>query len=476
MVNFLKLACLFALWGGVCMAEGGRLALVIGNSHYKEVPLVNPVNDATDMADKLSALGFEVIKQIDVDRQGMRMAIRDFGNRLKHADVGLFYYAGHGVQIKGVNYLVPLRADINSADEVQDESIAAGSVLRKMETAGNKVNIVILDACRNNPFASNFRSLERGLARMDGPIGSFIAYATAPGAVAADGDGRNGLYTQYLLEAIDQPGLSIEQVFKQVRNKVVRATQGKQTPWESSSLMGEFVFSGKGAQNSRVVPGAPVMPPAMVQGHVQVISNVPWATVMINKQAKGKVDADGVLNISHIQGKRAAISVSAPGYLAYARDIEIIPNQWQQVYATLTRAEEQCYIDKKVAVAMQFELSDSQKNLSTAHRRQLQAFMHNALAQNQVAVLTPQFNQQADYKVQVYIAVNVLPITQIKTHFKTVDISIVLELTDSRTGRLLSHLNKAYRKAGISAGAVLQKVLRSNMAPVMRHLLAQACQ
>ncbi|BCG65252.1 MAG: hypothetical protein methR_P3078 [Methyloprofundus sp.] len=458
------------------MASGGRLALVIGNSNYADAPLINPVNDATDMASKLSALGFEVIKQTNVDRQGMRMAIRDFGNRLKDVDVGLFYYAGHGVQIKGVNYLVPLRADINSADEVQDESIEAGSVLRKMETAGNKVNIVILDACRNNPFASSFRSLNRGLARMDGPVGSFIAYATSPGAVAADGDGRNGLYTQYLLEAMGQPGLSIEQVFKQVRNQVVSDTSGKQTPWESSSLMGEFVFSGEGARYTPPVLNAPPVQPVSV-GHVQVISNIPWASVTINNQAKGKVDADGVLNISQIQGKSAAISVSSPGYLAYARNIEIIPNQWQQVYATLKRAEKQCYVDKKVALAMQVELlGTKKKKLRPVHRRQLQSFISNALTQNQIEVLAPRYKERADYDVQAYITINVLPITQIKTSFKTVDISIVLELMDRDTGKTLSQLSKVYRKAGSSADEVFQKVLRNNMVPVMRSFLAQVCE
>ena len=213
-INLLKVM-IFALsfYSSLGFAEK-RVALVIGNSNYAESRLKNPVNDATDIAQRLSELGFDVMKYTDINRQNMRMAMRAFGEQLRGADVGLFYFAGHGVQIKGTNYLVPVATDISSADEVQDESIDASTVLRKMESAGNKVNIVILDACRNNPFASRFRSLDRGLARMDGPVGSFIAYATSPGAVAADGQGRNGLYTKYLLSALNQPNLSIEQVFK----------------------------------------------------------------------------------------------------------------------------------------------------------------------------------------------------------------------------------------------------------------------
>ncbi len=219
-----------------------RVALVIGNANYKSSPLANPANDATDMTVALRKRGFEVASYTNLDRKGMRQAIRDFGEKLKRSDVGLFYYAGHGIQIKGKNYLVPLSADVSSADEVQDESIDANSILRKMESAGNDVNIVILDACRNNPFARSFRSMGQGLARMEGPVGSFIAYATSPGSVAADGSGRNGVFTQFLLQALNQPVLSIEQTFKSVRNNVKNATNGKQIPWESSSLLGEFFF------------------------------------------------------------------------------------------------------------------------------------------------------------------------------------------------------------------------------------------
>lgn len=220
-----------------------RTALVIGNGGYRNAPLNNPPADARAMAEKLRALDFQVIEMIDVNRTEMRTAIRDFSQLLRtHGGVGLFFYAGHGVQVEGNNYLLPVGVDIQRAFEVPDEALEMNAVLRAMEHAGNDMNVVILDACRNNPFARSFRSAEQGLARMEGPTGSLIAYSTAPGSVAADGDGGNSPYTSRLLEAMDTPGLSLEQVFKQVREGVVAATDGSQVPWEHSSLLGEFYF------------------------------------------------------------------------------------------------------------------------------------------------------------------------------------------------------------------------------------------
>ncbi len=219
-----------------------RIALVIGNSAYKSSPLKNPVNDATDMAAKLRRLDFQVSLGKDLSRKEMRTAIRKFGKELKRGGVGLFYYAGHGMQVNGKNYLIPVGADIDVEDEIQDEAIDAGSVLRKMDSAGNTMNMVFLDACRNNPFARSFRSTNKGLAQMDAPSGSLIVYATAPGSVAADGDGRNGIFTQNLLSYLDTPDLEVGQMLRKVRVSVRKETDGKQTPWESSSLEGNFYF------------------------------------------------------------------------------------------------------------------------------------------------------------------------------------------------------------------------------------------
>lgn len=218
-----------------------RTALVIGNGAYSDAPLRNPVNDAHDMAAKLRELGFQVIERFDADRQTLRQALREFEQQLRQQrGVGLFYYAGHGVQLKGQNYLIPVGVDIRQEFEIPDEGVDADAVLRAMESASNGLNIVILDACRNNPFA---RSLgNRGLARMDGPVGTFIAYATAPGSISKDGTGRNSPYTQNLLAAMSIPGLTLEQVFKQVLIGVERETSGSQVPWVASSLRGEFYF------------------------------------------------------------------------------------------------------------------------------------------------------------------------------------------------------------------------------------------
>jgi len=223
-------------------AGENRVALVIGNGDYNNAPLKNPVNDATDISNSLQDLGFHVIKGTNLNRKQLRQRIREFGTLLKKADVSFFYFAGHGVQFDGENYLIPIAVDMQSEEEVVDEAISVSSVLHKMEVAGNAINIVVLDACRNNPFASSFRSATRGLTRLDGPTGSIIAYATAPGKIASDGSGKNGLYTQHLLNYIHEPGLSIEQVFKKVRIGVIGDTGGKQIPWENSSLLGDFYF------------------------------------------------------------------------------------------------------------------------------------------------------------------------------------------------------------------------------------------
>jgi len=219
-----------------------RIALVIGNGGYKSSPLINPVNDARAMVRVLGESGFRVISRENAGQKEMQLALRDFGDALKNGGVGLFYYAGHGMQVKGRNYLIPVDAHIEREDEVVYNGVDANQVLDKMESAGNRLNIVILDACRNNPFARGFRSAGNGLAQMDAPVGTLIAFSTAPGSVASDGTGDNGLYTQYLLRTIKAPGTKIEDVFKRVRANVRRDTEGKQIPWESTSLEGDFVF------------------------------------------------------------------------------------------------------------------------------------------------------------------------------------------------------------------------------------------
>ena len=221
-----------------------RVALVIGNSAYKAAPLKNPANDARDMAAALKKLGFDVTLLTDAGQQQMDAAVREFGLKLRQGGAGLFYYAGHGLQVGGENYLVPVSANIQTESDVRFTCLPAGMVLGKMEDARNDLNIIILDACRNNPFARSFRNAEQGLAKMDAPTGSLISYATAPGSVASDGAGRNGLFTQHLLRNMATPGLPITEVFMRVRQNVVAETKRQQVPWEASSLIGQFYFSG----------------------------------------------------------------------------------------------------------------------------------------------------------------------------------------------------------------------------------------
>lgn len=236
----------FVLPGASLLKEEQRTALVIGNSSYKSSPLRNPVNDATDIAEELRKVGFTVIQKKNATQREMERAIRKFGKELrKRGGVGLFYYAGHGIQVNGRNYLIPVDAEIETESDVKFEAVDAGRILGKMEDADNDLNIVILDACRDNPFARSFRSSTQGLARMDAPRGSIIAYSTAPGSVAADGKGRNGIFTKYFLKHMDTPGLPIEEVLKKVRVDVIYETHEKQIPWEASSLTGQFYFASK---------------------------------------------------------------------------------------------------------------------------------------------------------------------------------------------------------------------------------------
>ncbi len=229
--------------GGTKYNPDQKIALVIGNSDYNTGPLLNPVNDARSMADALREVDFEVMEYLNMETMSdMKRAIRDFGKKIQNGGVGLVYYAGHGVQVGGRNYLMPTHAEIYAEEEVEYEAVDVGFVIAQMEIARNRMNIVILDACRNNPFARSWRSASDGLATVIAPTGTLIAYATAPGSVASDGTGDNGLYTEELLKQINQKGKKIEDVFKSVRAAVVEKSSGQQTPWESSSLVGDFYF------------------------------------------------------------------------------------------------------------------------------------------------------------------------------------------------------------------------------------------
>lgn len=226
-----------------------RTALVIGISDYPSAPLRNPVNDARAMTQVLQEVGFEVISRTNSDQKEMKRAINRFGEKLSQkGGVGLFYFAGHGMQMNGKNYLIPQDAQIRKEQDVELESINLDRIMGEMEFAENRLNIVILDACRNDPFSRRFRKYRswgqgsRGLAPPNAPSGTFIAFATAPGSVAADGVGNNGLYTQELIKAIKMPGQTIEKVFKVVRRNVREQSNEEQKTWDNSSIEGDFYF------------------------------------------------------------------------------------------------------------------------------------------------------------------------------------------------------------------------------------------
>ena len=222
-----------------------RLALVIGNADYiYGGTLPNPVNDARSMSEALQKVGFDVLKFENLNQKDMKKAIDDFGTQLYNYDIGLFYYAGHGIQSGGFNYLIPVESQLVAYADVEYDCVRADRILRKMEYAKTDVNVLILDACRDNPFERKWSRAAsgKGLAFMDAPSGSLIAYATSPGRTAADGSGKNGLYTEALLKYIQQRGLQIEEVFKNVRREVETKSAGNQTPWESTSLKGYFYF------------------------------------------------------------------------------------------------------------------------------------------------------------------------------------------------------------------------------------------
>jgi len=222
-----------------------RVALIIGNAGYKSTPLRNSVNDANLMALELKKVGFDVTKVVNGTQNQMRKAISDYGTKLSKDKntIGLFYYAGHGIQVQGQNYIVPVDEKIEKEADVSVYCVDLDGLMKNLEYSGNTMNVVILDACRNNPFGRGFRSQAgTGLATVNAPTGTIIAFATAPGSVASDGDGKNGLYTQEFAKALQIPNIKIEDVFKKVRTQVKTLSNGMQVPWENSSIEGDFYF------------------------------------------------------------------------------------------------------------------------------------------------------------------------------------------------------------------------------------------
>ncbi len=243
--------------GIVTAAPERRTALVIGNSAYSSWPLKNPVNDAAAVSAQLQELGFTVILKRNANLRVMKDALADFGNRLKQGGVGLFYYSGHGLHIGGVNYLVPVEERINQAADFMHETMDLGKVINEMANANNGLNVVILDACRNNPYYPGFRNVARGLSRVSKtPAGMFIAYSTWTNRMVKDEDrdGEISPYTKALLENINKPGVTINEIFMNVRSKLIKETG--QMPWESSSLDRDFFFIPDSPGTAATIPAS----------------------------------------------------------------------------------------------------------------------------------------------------------------------------------------------------------------------------
>ncbi len=231
--------------GSLAANDPSRLALIIGNSAYRDAPLVNPANDARAVAGLFAEAGFTVDSRLNATRGDMLAAIERFGAAAKRPETKLvvFYYAGHGAQLDWRNYLLPVDAVVERQEHMRQRCVVVGLLLGQLNAARGKTFIVILDACRNNPFGTFYRPERRGLSQFDAPVGSLLAYATSPGNVASDGEGANGLYTENLVRELSRRNTRIEDALKRVRLNVRLASHGEQVPWETTSLESEvFIF------------------------------------------------------------------------------------------------------------------------------------------------------------------------------------------------------------------------------------------
>jgi TolB-like protein/Flp pilus assembly protein TadD len=327
MKNFVLLTIAFLFCISVSSQEK-RLALVIGNGNYAKNALANPVNDAKSIEEALKGIGFEVQRFDNLGQKEMARAIDDFGNKLRNYDVGLFFYAGHGVQSKGFNYLIPVDARLFSESDVEYNCVRADRVLGKMEDAKNKINLVILDACRDNPFERSWTRTAkgRGLATMTAPVGSVIAFATSPGNTASDGTGKNGLYTSGLLTYVSEPGITAMQMFQKVTAFVFKKSDKQQLPWVSTSLTGDFyLVPGTGKADNKEVLNTPdaTINPANLEKSIVVL---PF------KNLTGKPDQDYL-----VQGQNDAL-ISELCMISQVKPLRVLSGQTASVIASTSRS------------------------------------------------------------------------------------------------------------------------------------------
>lgn len=326
-----------------------RVALVIGNASYAHSPLKNPVNDARAMREKLLKMRFEVILRENLKAREIGAALREFRSKLRPGSIALFFYAGHGLQIRGENYLPAVDADISSEEDVPHQSLNVNTVLNTMEDSKAGVNIVLLDACRNNPFTRSFRSGGAGLARMQAPSGTLIHYATRPGSVAEDGDGPNGTYTAALLTQIEEKGVPIEQALKRVTVRVKNATKGKQEPWMEGSLTGDFYFVIHGPTQI-TIQTAPADADAAAWQAAEAANTAAAYQAYLNEYPKGKYAAAARVKLAALAPSAAtpavppAVPAAASGDAATSADAET--TLWNEVQAAASREHYQAYLKR----------------------------------------------------------------------------------------------------------------------------------
>lgn len=320
------------------VGNDNRLALVIGNADYQHTgKLKNAANDAVDVAAALRELGFGVIEGVNQNKQGMENKIREFGDRLnKQGGVGVFFYAGHGVQYSGKNYLVPIDADIPAEDEVDYRAVDVSFLLRKLVSAKNDLNIIILDACRNNPFAKEWSSdramgEDEGLAKIAAPKGTVLLYATEPGKVASDGTGRNGLFTQVFLEQIKKPNVEFDALYKTVASKVAEKSKNSQIPYKEGTNFRDFYFAG-----------TPESPAPGRQGPV-VASDEPEVTVKDAREREQEA-WNLVKNSSDAEGFRIYLEDFPNGANSAKAKIRLEKLVWSEIEKSADKAKIQNYL------------------------------------------------------------------------------------------------------------------------------------
>ncbi len=310
-----------------------RLALVIGNSAYTGAgTLKNPVNDANLMAKTLQELDFTVIKRTNATRTEMAAAVAEFWSKLGQFNVALFYFAGHGVQVNGVNYLIPVDAKIENKDMVAFEAISVNDVSAKFEEYGENINILILDACRNNPFRSWARGGDRGFRAMNPASGTLIAFATSEGSTAADGKGENGLFTEQLVKQLKQP-VPIEKVFKLTRVEVEKESDGQQSPQEWSKLKGDFYFTNPQKEESVVENLNPTWSGTQSLGSLQFNTEI-LGSFYLDGQLLGDLSENSENKLENIKAGNHIIEIR--GVENWKKEITIIANQTIYVKAEKT--------------------------------------------------------------------------------------------------------------------------------------------